>query len=278
MAGTRALVLGSGGVTGVAWQIGVLCGLARAGVDLGDADLVVGTSAGAVVGAQLRSGADLARLYAGQLVPGEPSADRMGPGAVSRVLLAAVGSRDGRRARARIGRYAVAAAAGSRVSRRPVFEEALPVWSWPQRPLWVTGVDADSGDFVVFDASSGVDLVDAVSASCAVPGVWPPVVIGARRFVDGGMRSAANVDLAVGYAAVVVLAPIGWGVGHLPSVSRQAVALGSGVVVVSPDRAARRVIGRRLLDPARRVGAARAGRRQGLSVAGRVGRLWGGVG
>lgn len=272
------MVLGSGGVTGIAWQIGVLSGLAAAGVDLAGADLVVGTSAGAVVGAQLRSGADLAALYEGQLVAGEPSPDRMGPGAVACLLWSAVGSRDGRRARARIGRYAVRAAGGSRASRRPVFEEALPVWSWPRRPLWVTAVDADSGDLVVLDGSQpGVDLVDAVSASCAVPGVWPPVVVGGRRLIDGGMRSAANADLAAGCSAVVVLAPISWGVGHLPPVSRQVAGLGPGVVVVSPDRAARRVIGRRLLYPARRPGAARAGWRQGSAVAGRVGRLWGGA-
>ncbi|MFY1693862.1 patatin-like phospholipase family protein [Solwaraspora sp. WMMA2101] len=277
MAGRRAVVLGSGGVTGVAWQIGVLAGLARAGVELGVADLVVGTSAGAVVGAQLRSGADLDQLYAGQLVAGEPSTDRMGPGAVSCLLWAAVCSGDGRRARARIGRYAAAFAAGSAVSRRPVFEEALPVWSWPERPLWVTAVDAETGELVVFDGSRpGVDLVDAVSASCAVPGVWPPVVVGGRRLIDGGMRSAANADLAAGYASVVVLAPITWGLGWLAPVARQVAGLSGQVVVVSPDRAARRVIGRRLLDPARRPGAARAGWRQGSAAAGQVGRVWSG--
>ena len=277
VAGTRALVLGSGGVTGVAWQIGVLSGLARAGVELGGADLVIGTSAGAVVGAQLCSGADPARLYAGQLVPGESSSDRMGPGAVSCLLWSAVAARDGRRARARIGRYAVSTA-GSGVSRRPVFEEALPSWSWPRRRLWVTAVDADSGEFVVFGGPGcGADLVDAVSASCAVPGVWPPVRVGGRRFVDGGMRSATNADLAAGFASVVVLAPISWGLGHLRPVSRQVAALSADVVVVSPDRWARRAIGRRLLDPARRPGAARAGYRQGLFVADRVRGVWGGV-
>ncbi|MFV2011894.1 MULTISPECIES: patatin-like phospholipase family protein [unclassified Micromonospora] len=275
--GSRALVLGSGGVTGVAWQLGVLSGLARAGVELGGADLVIGTSAGAVVGAQLCSGADPARLYAGQLVPGESSPDRMGPGAVACLLWSAVAARDARRARARIGRYAVSAVGAGR-SRRPVFEEALPSWSWPRRRLWVTAVDADSGDFVVFGGPGrGADLVDAVSASCAVPGVWPPVRIGGRRFVDGGMRSATNADLAAGFSSVVVLAPISWGLGHLRPVSRQVAALSADVVVVSPDRWARRAIGRRLLDPARRPGAARAGYRQGLLVAGRVRGVWGGA-
>jgi len=116
--------------------------------------------------------------------------------------------------------------------------------------LWVTAVDADSGEFVVFGGPGcGADLVDAVSASCAVPGVWPPVRIGGRRFVDGGMRSATNADLAAGFSSVVV----------------------------SPDRWARRAIGRRLLDPARRPGAARAGYRQGLLAAGRVRGVWGGA-
>ncbi|MDG4768678.1 patatin-like phospholipase family protein [Solwaraspora sp. WMMD406] len=198
---------------------------------------------------------------------------------MSALAWAAVCSRDGRRARARIGRYAVAAATMPEAARRPVFEAALPASAWPDRPLWVTAVDAVTGEFVVFDGGpvdgGPVDLVDAVGASCAVPGVWPPVTIGGRRFMDGGMRSAANADLAAGFSSVVVLAPITWGLGWLPPVSRQVAGLCSGAVaVVTPDRSARRVIGRRLLDPARRPGAARAGRRQGLAVADVVRRVW----
>ena len=66
---TRALVLGGGGVAGIAWELGLLSGWAGEGVDVREADLVVGTSAGSVVGAQLRLDGDLQSLFERQLLP-----------------------------------------------------------------------------------------------------------------------------------------------------------------------------------------------------------------
>ncbi|RKN41423.1 patatin-like phospholipase family protein [Micromonospora endolithica] len=276
---TRALVLGGGGVTGVAWELGVLYGLAARGVDLTGADLVVGTSAGSVVGAQVCSGVAVAQLYQAQLRdPGGEVAARLGWRVVARLLRAGGLTRDGARARARIGAMAVAARTPSEESRRAVIEARLPVRQWPARRLLVTAVDAATGGFVVFEAGSGVSLVDAVGASCAVPGVWPPVTVGDRRFIDGGMRSAVNADLAAGAEAVVVLAPTSVAFGPMPRLAAQVAALrsaGSRVVVVAPDSAARAAIGRNVLDPARRAGAARAGRAQADAVAEQVAAVWG---
>ncbi|MFJ6197950.1 patatin-like phospholipase family protein [Micromonospora sp. NPDC092111] len=274
---TRALVLGGGGVTGVAWEWGLLAGLAEGGVVLADADLVVGTSAGSVVGAQLCAGRPVVEWYEAQLAVarGEVAA-RFGVAAVARLVWAGGRSRDPVRARARVGAMALAARTVSEVSRRAVIEARLPDRVWPARRLLVTAVDAGSGEFVVFDAGSGVSLVDAVGASCAVPGVWPPVTIGDRRYVDGGVRSAVNADLAAGARRVVVLAPTTAGFGPMPRLSAQLAALGSAArVVVSPDRAARAAIGRHVLDPARRAGAARAGFAQGVAVAEEVAAVWG---
>ncbi|MGW5667698.1 patatin-like phospholipase family protein [Micromonospora sp. NPDC003776] len=276
---TRALVLGGGGVTGVAWELGLLAGLAQRGVDVTGADLLVGTSAGSVVGAQICSGAPVADLYAAQLRPprGELAA-RLGAGVLLRWAWAGARGRDEVRARARVGAMALAARTGSEASRRAVLESRLPVREWPARRLLVTAVDAASGEFVVFDAASGVSLVDAVGASCAVPGVWPPVTIGDRRYVDGGVRSSVNADLARGADAVVVLAPVSSGFGPMPRLSAQVAALraaGSRVAVVSPDRAARAAIGRNVLDPARRAASARAGFAQAAAVAGEVAAVWG---
>ncbi|MBC8993292.1 patatin-like phospholipase family protein [Micromonospora chalcea] len=148
---------------------------------------------------------------------------------------------------------------------------------WPAARLLVTAVDAASGEFVVFDADSGASLVDAVGASCAVPGVWPPVTIGDRRFVDGGVRSPVNADLAAGCERVVVLAPTRAAVGPMPRLSAQVTALraaGARVAVVSPDRAARTAIGRNVLDPARRSASARAGFAQADTVADEVAGVW----
>jgi NTE family protein len=277
---TRALVLGGGGITGIAWEIGVLAGLAEAGVDLTGADLVVGTSAGSVVGAQLTSGADLEMLFARQL---EPPADekvaRMTRAALARYGWAVLRSR-GKDVefRRRVGALALAA---EQAGLTPTEQERLDVigsrlvsLEWPDRDLRVTAVDAGTGEFRVLDRTSGVPLLHAVAASCAVPGVYPPVTIDGRRYVDGGMRSAANADLAEGCDRVVVLAPIPRGIGPLASVDAQVTGMVARVAVVSPDEASRRAIGRNVLDPAARAGSARAGRAQAAGVAAEVTEAW----
>jgi NTE family protein len=276
----RALVLGGGGITGIAWEIGVLAGLAEAGVDLTGADLVVGTSAGSVVGAQLTSGADLEVLFARQLEPptGEKAA-RMTRAALARYAWAVLRSR-GKDVefRRRVGTLALAAEqAGltpTQQERLDVIGSRLVSRDWPDRDLRITAVDAETGEFRVLDRSSGVPLLQAVAASCAVPGVYPPVTIDGRRYVDGGMRSAANADLADGYDRVVVLAPIPRGVGPLASVDAQVTGMVARVAVVSPDEASRRAIGRNVLDPAARAGSARAGRTQAAAVVAEVAEAW----
>jgi NTE family protein len=169
---------------------------------------------------------------------------------------------------------ALAARTMPEAQRRTVIEARLPRYEWPERRMLVTAVDAESGEFTVFSRDSGVNLVDAVGASCAVPGVWPPVTINGRRYMDGGVRSAANLDLADGYERVVVLAPITAGAGPIASVAAQAARLSATVAVVSPDKRAKQAIGRNALDPARRAQAARAGREQAADVASVVAAVW----
>ena len=101
--------------------------------------------------------------------------------------------------------------------RIDVIGSRLVSTEWPERPLVVTAVDTETGEFTTFDRDSGVPLVSAVAASCAVPGVYPPVTIDGRRYMDGGMRSAANADLAQGYDRLVVLAPIRGASGRWPA-------------------------------------------------------------
>ena len=274
----RALVLGGGGITGIAWELGLLSGLRELGVDLTAADLIVGTSAGSVVGAQIATGVDVDERYTAQLAPpdGEIAA-AMGLGTMLRFGMAMLGSRDPRRVRARIGRLALATPTVPASERIAVIGRRLPVHDWPERALRVTAVDADTGEFVVLDRNSGVPLVEAVASSCAVPGIWPPVSTGGRRLVDGGMRSPANADLAAGADRVVVLAPITRGVGPLVGVHKQVAELragGSRVAVVSPDAEAVTAIGRNVLDPARRAGSARAGRGQARAAAAAVRDVW----
>jgi NTE family protein len=275
----RALVLGGGGITGVAWELGMISGLRERGVDLTGAELIVGTSAGSVVGAQLATGVDPDERYAAQLAPpdGEVAA-ALGTGAMLRLGLAAVaGSRDPQRVRARIGRFALRTRTVPEAERIAVIGRRLPVKEWPDRHLRITAVDAHTGEFVVLDRHAGVPLVEAVAASCAVPGVWPPVSTGGRRLIDGGVRSQANADLAAGYDRVVVLAPIVRAFGPMLRVRDQIAALqadGAQVVLVSPDPTALAAIGRNVLDPARRAAAARAGRAQSGAAAAEVESVW----
>jgi NTE family protein len=277
-AGT-ALVLGGGGVTGIAWEIGLLAGLAEAGADLTDADLVIGTSAGSVVGVDVRSGVALADLYEVQTrPPGESEIyARMSAAMMARYVRAMVFSTKPEVARARVGKMALRAITESEEARRQVIESRLPVFDWPVGCLRITAVEAQTGRFAVFDAASGVRLLDAVGASCAVPGIWPPVTIGGRRYIDGGMRSAANADLASGCERVVVIAPLAQGFGVIESLARQAARLareGAEVTVITPSKAARQAIGRNVLDPARRPAAARAGYEQAAGEAGAVRAVW----
>ncbi len=271
-------MLGGGGITGIGWELGLLIGLAELGVDLTQADVVIGTSAGSVVGAQLTSGVPLQDLYDEQLkdASGE-AADELSKGSLLRWVVASVLPGGDQKARARLGRLALSARTVPESQRRPVFEDLLHSHAWPERRLLITAVEATSGELRVFDRDSGVHLVDAVGASCAVPLVWPPVTIGEHRYVDGGVRSGTNVDLAEGYGRVVVLAPMALALRRSARISHQLAALGQHLhsAVVTPSGEAKAAMGKNVLDPAFRAASARAGREQATSVRDAVAVAWG---
>jgi len=273
---STALVLGGGGVTGIAWELGILKGLADEGVDLAAADLVVGTSAGSVVGAQITSGYSLDELYAGQL---EPTDTEIGAELSRLTILRLVppmlipGSQQ--KKLARVGKMAMRAHPPGGADRIEVIRSRIGIEKWPDRDLRVTAVEAESGEFVVFDRDSGVDIVHAVAASCAVPLVWPAVTIDGRHYVDGGMRSTANVDLARGKDSVVVIAPLPQAFSKATSIRTQLGATRANrKAVVTPDAEALAAIGKNVLDPAKRADAARTGLRQAAEVAAKVRSVW----
>lgn len=280
---TRALVLGGGGVAGVAWELGIITGLLDGGVDVRGADIIVGTSAGSVVGAQISSGTDLESLFASQLMPSEQSKERNVPFDSTQMMevfskaIAEVGY-DARAIRARVGAYALAAPTIPEAERRAIIESRLPVHTWPQQRLQITAVDTATGEEYVIERESGVSLVDAVAASCAVPGIWPPVTIAGHRYMDGGMRSPTNADLVKGYDRILILNPLGeaanyFGIGP----AAEAAALereGSRVLVIGPDAASIAATGPNPLDPATRKPSALTGRAQGRELASSVAALW----
>lgn len=278
---TRALVLGGGGLAGIGWEVGVLAGLASAGVDVRDADLLVGTSAGSAVASQLGRETSLEEVHAEQLLPPDGEiAVEFDLATIGAAFLAAMEGGPGQEELlARVGRRALDADTLPEDDRLAVIAERLRTHDWPTTRLLVTAVEATTGAFRAFSAADGVPLVHAVAASCAVPMVWPPVTIGGRRWMDGGMRSTTNADLAAGHDRVLVVAPLTVPPGSPVGAGLEAEvagleAAGAQVMVVKGDTEALRAFGSNPLDPATRGPSARIGYAHGVRVADLVRALW----
>nr|WP_189179769.1 patatin-like phospholipase family protein [Microbispora rosea] len=272
---TTALVLGGGGVAGIAWEAGIVTGLRRRGVDLGTADRIIGTSAGSVVGTLVAAGADLEEAVAHQaeVDTGPPPAADMNEIMQAFAVLFDP-NLDRREARRRVGQMALAARVDHYADRLAAVGERLPVKEWPERELLITSVDAATGEFVVWDRSSGAPLVLAVASSCAVPLVFPPVEINGRKYVDGGVRSATNADLAEGARALVVLEPLGNWTPRTVLEAELAKAGATASYVVHPDSAAVAVFGQNVLDPALWGPAFEAGINQAAALVEPITAVW----
>ncbi|MEU8347601.1 NTE family protein [Actinomadura meyerae] len=275
----RALVLGGGGVAGIAWLTGVLAGLAGEGTDVTGANLLLGTSAGSAVAAQVAGGSPIGELFARQADPALQNRELVPSGGVTVAELGEIWMRlaqeddDPAAIRRGLGARALAADTVDEAARREVIAGRLPVHEWPSRDLRITAVNALTGDLRVFDRGSGVSLVDAVAASCAVPLIWPPVTIGGIRYVDGGVRSVNNLDLAAGFGRVLLVAPM-----DDPGLSADIAAVekaGGRVEVIVPDEAALAAFGGDPLDPSSRTPAANAGLAQGEAAAAKIAPFWG---
>lgn len=293
--GGQALVLGGGGSTGNAWLIGVIAGLFDAGLDVSGADLIIGTSAGSTAAAQI-TGASPAQLLAEILsAASQPRTAPAGSGGggvragqavdhlerTGKIIAAAEDAADMRRrmGAAALGMEAAQDGAGQ-MRWRATVAARLPSQLWPEQPVLITAVDAQTGEPVVFGRHSGVDLVDAVAASCASGFAYS---IGDHHYIDGGYRAhAENADLAAGYGRVLVLSPFGgrsrtpaeWGT-HLSSQVEDLRAGGSRVETVFPDSSSEHLFGANAMDLSLRPPAARAGYNQGRALAGQLTGFWG---
>jgi NTE family protein len=291
----RSLVLGGGGSTGNAWLIGIIAGLFEAGLDVTTADLTIGTSAGSTAAAQI-AGATPTELLAATLasapqqrtgspgsdrgrVPARPVTDHLEK--FRRIIAAAEDAADMRRMMGAAALDMEAASDGSwQAQWRATVATRLPGKFWSERSVHITAVDARTGEPVVFDRHSGVDLVDAVAASCAGGGL--PYRIGGSPYIDGGYRrSSENADLAAGYGRVLVLSPLGgrslypqeWGMNLATQVDELS-AGGSRVETIFPDGDAEHMFGANAMDPSLRPPAARAGYDQGRALAERLAEFW----
>lgn len=291
-AGERALVLGGGGSTGNAWLIGVVAGLFESGLDVTTADLIIGTSAGSTAAAQI-TGASPTRLMADILAAPQrrtaPVGSDGGRGPVGsvadhlermrRIIAAAADAAAMRRSMGAAALDMAAASDGSRQTGwRDTVAARLPSRRWPDQAVLITVVDASTGEPVVFDRHSGVDLVDAVAASTSG---GPAYRIGDHRYIDGGYRSVENADLAAGYRRVLVLSPFGgktqhpreWGT-HLAAQVDALRARGSRVETIFPDSNSEHLFGASAMDPLLRSPAARAGYDHGRALAEKLAEFW----
>jgi NTE family protein len=272
----RAFVLAGGGATGIAWEAGIIIGLRDGGVDVRDADTMIGTSAGSMVAAHLRIGTDEGNAFA-RIREGAPLSTygRLGAADAGRYVRAQL-SLDPRRGRSVIGRAALDARTQTEEEWIETIGLGLIGKPWPEGRLWITAVDAVSGTSVVFDRNSGVPLERAVAASCAVPGVFPAVEVGGRRYVDGGLRTIANADLAREHDRVLVVAPypVAPSVKDLPQAQLRTLRPRSRTHLIVPDARDLWAMGANPLDMTRGGGTFEAAREHGARVAARVGDVW----
>jgi NTE family protein len=275
----RALVLAGGGLAGIAWETGILRGIAdespQTAKALLDADVLVGTSAGSTVAAQLCSGLGLDALFDRQTTASSAELNpTVGVEEITELFLTAMLAPNTTKAEKlqKIGAVALSTKTVTEAVRRDVIAQRLPSHEWPDRVLRISAIDTATGELVPFDRDSGVGLVDAVAASCAVPGVWPPVTIGDRRYMDGGVGSSVNLALAADCDVAVVLVPSG---RSTPSpfdsgAAEEVDAFGGSTFGVFADDESIAAFGPNPLDPACRTPSALAGREQGRRIAAEV--------
>jgi len=284
----RALVLGGGGAVGIAWETGLAAGLADEGIDLRQADKIVGTSAGSAVGAELAAGRAPAAMRAriGETARAraeQPAAANAMPvpdltKLMEFMMRVPKNEAEALQLRTEIGAYALDAATIPEEAFIAFFAAATADTPWPANYA-CTAVDALDGRFVVFDDSTGAPLGRGVASSCSVPGLFPPITVNGRRYVDGGMRSATNFDLAEGFERVVAVAVIPAGAAQFMAARidpelKQLRRSGSHVELITPDAGSLDAFGMNLMDASRQVPAMEAGYKQGRAEAVRIRSAW----
>lgn len=286
---TRALVLGGGGPVGIAWETGLIAGLADKGVKVQHADFILGTSAGSVIGSQLALGrqpdAMLHSELAAAAVAKEAQASRGGKAPDLMPLMGIMARRPPGQPMPtdlmiELGTFAL----NAQTQSEEVFISGFGALAelehpWPENYA-CTAVDAVTGEFLLWNKDTAAPLRLAVPSSCSVPGIFPPITIDGRRYIDGGMRSGTNADMAKGHGKVLIVAvaPPSFRPMMMPGLEREMDVIrehGGEAALIIPDDACGEAFGMNLMDNGNREAIARAGFAQGQAEAERIGAFWG---
>ena len=247
MINEKALVLGGGGITGIAWESGVLAGLIDSGILVNHADKILGSSAGSYVGSILANGQNM-KTYYEQLANNRDNADnaQLDPSLFELWREAFV---QGKTDEQVIGKYL-----GDIINKSPStvsFEERersvrkrIGNVDWTPQ-LEITAINSKTGTLESFNETSDISLIEAVMASGAVPGIWPHVDMLGASWIDGGMISSTNARLMANYKDIIILAPLDQKQGLVPSVYEDVETLktNSNVTLITPDQDSRNIIG-----------------------------------
>jgi NTE family protein len=285
---SKALVLGGGGPVGIAWETGLLAGLADGGIDVSDADWILGTSAGSFVGAHLALSRDPIAMLRAEFAAADQikeAAPTGRPAPDLTPLMSVMMSKPPGEPLAVEGRLKLATMA---LEATTVSEEAFIAGFGPlaeHHGPWPTGyactaVDTADGELVIWGEDKAAPLIRAIASSCSVPTIFPPITIEGRRYIDGGMRSGTNADMARGHGKVVIVAvaPPMMRPLMMPGLEREMEVIrehGGEALLIIPDDACGAAFGLNLMDSSNREAIARAGFAQGQAEAERIGAFWG---
>jgi NTE family protein len=281
----HVLILGGGGPVGEAWESGVMAGLAESGVGLTEIDRIIGTSAGAIVGARVAgrmSPLGLVRAALTRFEGPPPQHIPPAPGLsflVGKLEELNAGKLSEQSVGIEVGQWAlkvnpIVSEEGFVAS----FQRRVPQPDWPSGAYECVSVDAMDGSLRVWDEASKVQPALAIASSCALPGFFAPVTISGHRYMDGGVRSATNADLARGCKTAIVLAPT---VGPSDALAKVSVKRldeelrilresRCKVALIVPNAGSLRAFGGTLGNSSRVGPALEAGRVQGGGIASKI--------
>lgn len=285
----RALVMGGGGTLGVAWETGLLAGLESEGVNLANADFILGTSAGSIVGSTIARGvspntmAEMQIAGARQQASAAAGASSTPPPDLSKVMAFFMRMPETGEPpvelRREIGEVSRTSQTIPEAQMLAQFATMGVSGDWPKK-FACTAVDAASGEFKVWRAEDGVDFARAIASSCSVPGIYPPITIKDRLWMDGGMRSGTNVDVAAGHERVLAVVVIPMAIANermkarVTAESAAVLKAGGRFDMIAPDAETQDAFGPNLMDGSRRIQLIEQGMRQGKAEAARIKAFW----